>query len=73
MGGPGKRRTIRKHNGIFGIRSRSSLSAKGEAEKERWVLFGNYLRNLQEYGELGAAKEIFNRYFSYAVALGVVA
>jgi hypothetical protein len=26
---------------------------------------------LQEYGELGAAKEIFNRYFSYAVALGV--
>lgn len=34
-------------------------------------LFGNYLRNLQEYGELGAAKKIFNRYFSYAVALGV--
>ena len=56
---------------FFGIRSRSSLSAKGEAEKARWVLFGNYLRNLQEYGELGAAKEIFNRYFSYAVALGV--
>jgi len=45
-------------------------SASGEAEAQKWIKFRNYLLNLKEYGDLGAAQEIVDRYFAYAVALG---
>lgn len=46
-------------------------SASGDAEAERWVRFRNYLVNLAHYGDLGAAQEILDRHFAYAVSLGV--
>ena len=46
-------------------------SATGEAETEKWVRFRNYLANIKEYGDLGAAQAILDRHFAYAVALGV--
>ena len=42
-----------------------------EAEAENWIRFKNYLADLETYGNLAAAQQILQRYFSYAVALGV--
>lgn len=45
-------------------------SPTGEAEAKRWGMFRTYLLNIKEYGDQGAAQEILDRHFAYAVALG---
>lgn len=48
-----------------------SYSNQGALEAERWQRFKNYLVDLRQYGDQAAAQEILDRYFGYAVALGV--
>ncbi|MCB0047241.1 MAG: DUF2207 domain-containing protein [Caldilineaceae bacterium] len=57
------------NNALSGRRNR--YSDAGKAEAERWTRFKNYLLNIKEYGDHGAAQAIMDRYFAYAVALGV--
>jgi len=43
----------------------------GAAERAKWIKFKNYLADLKRYGDLGAARQVMERHFAYAVALGV--
>src|SRR5690606_16144040 len=52
-------------------RGRATYTEAGMVEAERWRRFKTYLLNIKEYGDLAAAQEIIDRYFGYAVALGV--
>jgi len=40
-------------------------------EAGRWRAFGRYLANIKKYGDLTSAQVLLDKYFSYAVALGV--
>lgn len=40
-------------------------------EADCWRRFKTYLREIKKYGDQGAAQEIIDRYFGYAVAFGV--
>jgi hypothetical protein len=46
-------------------------SDEGALEADRWRRFKTYLEEIKKYGDHGAAQEILDRYFGYAVALGV--
>ena len=53
-------------------RQRSKTLVKaGREEAKRWLGFKAYLHDIQQFGELEEAQEILDRYFDYAVALGV--
>ncbi|HXF62663.1 MAG TPA: DUF2207 domain-containing protein, partial [Caldilineaceae bacterium] len=52
-------------------RGRAAYTNEGYEEAEKWVRFKNYLLDLRRYGDQAAAQEILDRYFGYAVALGV--
>ncbi len=43
----------------------------GAAERAKWIRFKNYLADLKKYGDLSAARQVMERHFAYAVALGV--
>ncbi len=43
----------------------------GAVEAARWRAFRRYLAGLKRYGDLKAAQEALDRYFPYAIALGV--
>ncbi|MCB9160639.1 MAG: DUF2207 domain-containing protein [Caldilineaceae bacterium] len=43
----------------------------GAQEAARWRKFRTYLLEIEQYGDHGAAQAILERYFHYAVALGV--
>ncbi len=43
----------------------------GAAERAKWIRFKKYLADLKRDGDLGAARQVMERYFAYAVALGV--
>ena len=58
--------SIRRQN-----RGRQTLSRLGEAEAKKWQGFKAYLQDIQKHGDLAEAQEILDRYFAYAVALGV--
>ncbi|MCC6169730.1 MAG: DUF2207 domain-containing protein [Caldilineaceae bacterium] len=49
----------------------AAYSNQGAQEADRWRRFKNYLADLRQYGDQAAAQEILDRYFGYAVALGV--
>lgn len=49
----------------------AAYSNQGAQEADRWRRFKNYLVDLRQYGDQAAAQEILDRYFGYAVALGV--
>jgi hypothetical protein len=49
----------------------SNLTALGKLESKRWQGFKTYLQDIQKYGDLAEAQEILDRYFAYAIALGV--
>lgn len=51
--------------------SAASYSDEGAAEAEQWQRFKAYLQDLKRYGDQAAAQDILDRYFAYAVALGV--
>ena len=51
--------------------SRGAYTDLGEVERAKWIKFKNYLADLRKYGDHGAARKIMERYFAYAVALGV--
>ncbi|MCX6050386.1 MAG: DUF2207 domain-containing protein, partial [Chloroflexi bacterium] len=59
----------------FGLMGISYLMARrtdvGGEEAQKWLAFRNYLRNLKQYGNVTEAQTILDRYFAYAVALGV--
>jgi hypothetical protein len=44
---------------------------EGAVEADRWRRFKTYLLEIKKFGDLAAAQEIIDRYFGYAVALGV--
>ncbi len=46
-------------------------SDEGALEADRWRRFKTYLQDIKKYGDLAAAQQIIDRYFGYAVALGV--
>ncbi|MEJ2747016.1 MAG: DUF2207 domain-containing protein [Anaerolineae bacterium] len=50
---------------------RASLTKLGRKEAARWRGFRAYLKEIQRYGTLEEAQAILDRYFAYAVALGV--
>lgn len=50
---------------------RTSLTELGRKEAARWRGFEAYLQEIQRYGALEEAQAIVERYFAYAVALGV--
>ncbi|MCP4426237.1 MAG: DUF2207 domain-containing protein, partial [Chloroflexi bacterium] len=52
-------------------RPKSALTKLGAKEAARWRGFGAYLQEIQKYGSLEEAQAILERYFAYAVALGV--
>jgi hypothetical protein len=61
---------------LFFVRRRfrgsgESLTGLGQEEVKRWQGFKAYLQDIQKYGDLVEAQEILDRYFAYAVALGV--
>jgi len=47
-----------------------SKTQKGAEEAAKWKAFREYMRNLQQYQDVGAAAENFSRYLAYAVAFG---
>jgi hypothetical protein len=51
--------------------TQAGYSDAGAQEADRWRRFKTYLLDIKKYGDLGAAQEILDRYFGYAVALGV--
>ena len=51
--------------------ARAALSQLGQQEAKKWQGFKVYLQDIQRYGDLAEAQEILDRYFAYAVALGV--
>jgi uncharacterized membrane protein YgcG len=53
--------------GVF----KSGLTDAGTQEANRWLGFKAYLQDIQKFGDLPEAQEILDRYFAYAVALGV--
>lgn len=44
---------------------------KGAEEAAKWRAFEEYMRNLERYGGLEAAKARFDQYLAYAVAFGI--
>ncbi|MFN8446027.1 MAG: DUF2207 domain-containing protein [Caldilineaceae bacterium] len=46
-------------------------TSAGVEETQRWIAFRNFLTHLKQYGNLDQAQRILDRYFAYAVALGV--
>jgi hypothetical protein len=44
---------------------------QGVQEQGRWEAFRNYLRDLERYQDLNTARDTFERFLPYAVALGV--
>ena len=44
---------------------------KGAEAAARWVAFRRYLEQIEQYGDLQEAKDIFARYLPYAVAFGI--
>lgn len=56
---------------FVGNSRRSRHTDAGKAEAERWQRFRTYLLDIRQYGDHGAAQAIMERYFAYAVALGV--
>ena len=51
--------------------AKAALSQLGQQEAKKWQGFKAYLQDIQKYGDLAEAQEILDRYFAYAVALGV--
>ena len=51
--------------------SKGGYTDAGALEADRWRRFRTYLLEIKKYGDQGAAQEIIDRYFGYAVALGV--
>jgi hypothetical protein len=47
-------------------------SAAAEQEADQWRRFRTYLTDIKRYGDQGEAQAILDRYFGYAIALGVV-
>jgi uncharacterized membrane protein YgcG len=43
----------------------------GVEEAARWRAFRRYLKNLKQFGDVGTAQTVLDRYFPYAVALDV--
>jgi uncharacterized membrane protein YgcG len=43
---------------------------RGALERARWQAFKRYLSQIELFGDLAAAREIFDRYLSYAIAFG---
>ncbi|MCB8944673.1 MAG: DUF2207 domain-containing protein [Ardenticatenaceae bacterium] len=50
---------------------KAALSQLGQQEVKKWQGFRAYLQDIQKYGDLTEAQEILDRYFAYAIALGV--
>jgi len=44
---------------------------KGAQEAAKWQAFKRYLRNIRRYTQPEEAKEVFERYFPYAIAFGL--
>ncbi len=44
---------------------------QGALERARWQAFKRYLSQIELFGDLAAAREIFDRYLPYAIAFGV--
>jgi len=44
---------------------------KGAEAAARWQAFKNYLRNIDQYSDLEAQKEIWDRWLPYAIAFGI--
>ncbi|MCC6456594.1 MAG: DUF2207 domain-containing protein [Caldilineaceae bacterium] len=51
--------------------TQTGYSDMGAQEADRWRRFKTYLLDIKKFGDLAAAQEIIDRYFGYAVALGV--
>ncbi len=51
--------------------AKAALSQLGQQEAKKWQGFKAYLQDIEKYGDLAEAQEILDRYFAYAVALGV--
>jgi hypothetical protein len=51
--------------------NQGGYSDAGAVEADRWRRFKTYLQEIKKFGDLAAAQEIIDRYFGYAVALGV--
>jgi hypothetical protein len=51
--------------------TQGSYNDEGARAADQWRRFKTYLQNIKKYGDLAAAQEILDRYFGYAVALGV--
>lgn len=49
----------------------AAYSDEGATEAEQWRRFRAYLQDLKKYGDQADAQDILDRYFAYAVALGV--
>lgn len=52
---------------IFGMLMPRKTAAGAEAHS-RWWAFRNYLANIQKYGKVGNAQEIYEKYMPYAVS-----
>ncbi|MFQ5420612.1 MAG: DUF2207 domain-containing protein, partial [Anaerolineae bacterium] len=52
-------------------RPRVSLSVLGKKEAQKWLGFKAYLQEISRFGTMPEAQEIMERYFAYALALGV--
>ena len=52
-------------------RPRAALSVLGKQEAKKWLGFKAYLQEISRFGTMAEAQMILDRYFAYAVALGV--
>lgn len=46
-------------------------TAKGAEAAAKWRAFRRYLQDIRQHRDLGASSEIFDRYLSYAIAMGI--
>lgn len=46
-------------------------TVKGAQEQKKWEAFRNYLHDLTQFQDMGAAQESFDKYLPYAIAFGV--
>lgn len=52
-------------------RPKAALSELGRQEAKKWLGFKAYLQEISRFGTMVEAQDIMERYFAYAVALGV--